>query len=233
MPYYYYDATYILLIPALLFAVIAQIMVKSTFEKYSRVYSARGVSACHVVRDILDANGLYDVSIERVSGNLTDHYDPRSNVIRLSDTVYDSTSVASIGVAAHEAGHAIQYAQGYVPIKIRNAIIPVTKLGSSLAVPLVLVGMLFPRNLDWLITVGIMLYVMVVLFQAITLPVEFNASRRALNILETKYILENEEIRQARSVLRAAAMTYVAAMFSALMSLIRLILISDRGRRRR
>ncbi len=165
-----------------------------------------------------------------MSGNLTDHYDPSANVIRLSDSVYNSTSVAAIGVAAHEVGHAIQHAQGYAPIKIRQAIIPITQIGSSLALPLVFIGMLIGA-LQWLIPIGIFLYTGVVLFQAVTLPVEFNASGRALKTLDENVILYKSEVKMAKKVLTAAAMTYVAAMFSSLMSLLRLILISNRNRR--
>ena len=230
----YFDPTYLIVLPALIFAMIAQIKVKSTFEENSRVFSRRGLTAYQAVREILDSNGLYNVMIEHVSGDLTDHYDPKSNVIRLSDSVYNSTSVAAIGVAAHEAGHAIQYAQGYFPIKIRSAIIPVTQLGSRLAMPLVLIGLLFHNSLGWLVTVGIILYTAVVLFQAVTLPVEFNASHRALQILDSKYMLDAEELKKAKSVLSAAAMTYVAAMFSALLSLLRLIVLANgRNNRRR
>lgn len=230
----YFDPTYLIVLPALIFAMIAQIKVKSTFEENSRVFSRRGLTAYQAVREILDSNGLYNVMIEHVSGDLTDHYDPKSNVIRLSDSVYNSTSVAAIGVAAHEAGHAIQYAQGYFPIKIRSAIIPVTQLGSRLAMPLVLIGLLFHNSLGWLVTVGIILYTAVVLFQAVTLPVEFNASHRALQILDSKYMLDADELKKAKSVLSAAAMTYVAAMFSALLSLLRLIVLANgRNNRRR
>ena len=227
----YFDSTYLIVIPAIIFALIAQLMVKSSFNKYSKIKNEYGYTARDVARRILDDNGLYNVNIEYISGNLTDHYDPSSNVIRLSDTVYNSTSVAAIGVAAHEVGHAIQHAQGYSPIKIRQTIIPITRIGSSLAVPLVLVGMLFSA-LEWLIPVGIFLYTGVVFFQAVTLPVEFNASSRALKTLETNNILQPGEIKMSKKVLTAAAMTYVAAMFSSLMSLLRLILIANRGRRR-
>ena len=227
----FWDSTYLIILPAIIFALIAQIKVKSTFSKYSNEHNQHGYTAREIARKILDNNGLYNIQIENVSGNLTDHYDPSANVIRLSDTVYNSTSVAAIGVAAHEVGHAIQHAQGYTPIKIRQAIIPITQIGSNLAVPLVLVGMLFSA-LDWLIPVGIFLYAGVVLFQAVTLPVEFNASSRALKTLDENVILHKSEIKMAKKVLSAAAMTYVAAMFSALMSLLRLILLSNRGRRR-
>lgn len=227
----YFDSTYLIVLPAIIFALIAQVMVKSTFNKYSKEKNEHGYTAREVARRILDENGLHNVQIEYISGNLTDHYDPSANVIRLSDTVYNSTSVAAIGVAAHEVGHAIQHAQGYSPIKIRQAIIPITRIGSNLAVPLVLIGMIFGA-LDFLIPVGIFLYAGVVFFQAVTLPVEFNASNRALKTLDENVILYKGEIKMAKKVLTAAAMTYVAAMFSSLMSLLRLILISNRGRRR-
>lgn len=227
----FWDSTYWIILPAIIFSFIAQIKVKSTFSRYSHQNNQHGYTACDVARRILDDNGLYNVQIEYIRGNLTDHYDPSSNVIRLSDTVYNSTSVAAIGVAAHEVGHAIQYAQGYTPIKIRQAIIPITQIGSNLALPLVLVGLLFSA-LNWLIPVGIFLYAGVVLFQAVTLPVEFNASSRALKTLDSNLILYKDEVRMAGKVLSAAAMTYVAAMFSALLSLLRLILLSNRGRRR-
>lgn len=227
----YFDSTYLIVLPAIIFALIAQVMVKTTFSKYSSESNQHGYTAKEVARKILDENGLYNVSIEYISGNLTDHYDPSSNVIRLSDSVYNNTSVAAIGVAAHEVGHAIQHAQGYAPIKIRQAIIPITQIGSNLAVPLVLIGMLFSA-LQWLIPVGIFLYTGVVLFQAVTLPVEFNASGRALKTLDENVILYKDEVRMAKKVLTAAAMTYVAAMFSSLMSLLRLILLSNRNRRR-
>ncbi|MCI5945656.1 MAG: zinc metallopeptidase [Oscillospiraceae bacterium] len=226
-----YDPTYILVIPALIFALVAQCMVKSTFSKYSQIRNRRGVTAAEVARKILDENGLYDVRIERVSGELTDHYDPRTNVVRLSDSVYNSTSVAAVGVAAHETGHAIQHSVGYAPIKIRNAILPVAQIGSQAAMPLVLIGLIFSRSLGFLIDVGIIVYVAVVLFQLVTLPVEFNASGRALHILEGSYILENDENKMAKKVLTAAAMTYVAALFSALTTLLRLVLISNNRRR--
>lgn len=229
---FYFDPTYLIVLPALIFAMIAQYRVSSNFQKYSKVGNRRNVTAQEVVQQILNENGASDVRIERVSGNLTDHYDPRSNVIRLSDSVYGSTSVAAIGVAAHEAGHALQYAEGYFPIKLRNFIIPVTQIGSKLAVPLVILGLIFSSSLGWLVSAGIFLYTGVVFFQAVTLPVEFNASRRALRILEDRYILEEDETKMAKKVLGAAAMTYVAAMFSALLTLLRLIVISGGNRRR-
>ena len=225
----FYDPTIILLIPAMIFSLIAQAMVKSTFSKYSNVRNGRGLTGAEAARAILDSNGLSNVRIEHISGELTDHYDPRANVIRLSDSVYNSTSVAAVGVAAHEAGHAVQYAENYFPIKVRNSIIPVTRFGSSLSTPLVLLGIIF--SWDFLITAGILLFCAVVLFQAVTLPVEFNASGRALRTLRDSCILEGDEVKEAKRVLTAAAMTYVAAMVSALLSLLRLILISNRRRR--
>lgn len=225
----YWDSTIIILIPAIIFSIAAQIMVKSAFSKYSKVRNSRGLTGADAAREILDRNGLTNVRIEHISGSLTDHYDPRANVIRLSDDVYGSATVAAVGVAAHEAGHAVQYAEGYYPIKIRNAIIPVTRFGSSLSTPLVILGLLL--SWDFLITAGILLFCAVVLFQAITLPVEFNASGRALKTLRSSHFLEDDEMKGARSVLTAAAMTYVAAMLSALLSLVRLLVILGRRRR--
>lgn len=225
----YWDSTIIILIPAIIFSIVAQIMVKSAFSEYSKVRNSRGLTGADAAREILDRNGLTNVRIEHISGSLTDHYDPKANVIRLSDNVYGSATVAAVGVAAHEAGHAVQYAEGYYPIKIRNAIIPVTRFGSSLSTPLVILGLVL--SLDVLITAGILLFCAVVLFQAITLPVEFNASGRALKTLRSSHFLEDDEMKGARSVLTAAAMTYVAAMLSALLSLVRLLVISGRRRR--
>lgn len=225
----YWDSTIIILIPAIIFSIVAQIMVKSAFSEYSKVRNSRSLTGADAAREILDRNGLTNVRIEHISGSLTDHYDPRANVIRLSDDVYGSATVAAVGVAAHEAGHAVQYAEGYYPIKIRNAIIPVTRFGSSLSTPLVILGLVL--SLDVLITAGILLFCAVVLFQAITLPVEFNASGRALKTLRSSHFLEDDEMKGARSVLTAAAMTYVAAMLSALLSLVRLLVISGRRRR--
>ncbi len=227
----FWDPTYIIVLPAVIFAMIAQFKVSSTFNKYSNVRNSQGYTANEVARKILDENGLYHIQIEHISGNLTDHYDPSANIIRLSDSVYGNSSVAAIGVAAHEVGHAIQHAQGYTPIKIRQAIIPITQIGSKLAVPLILIGLIFSA-LDFLIPVGIFLYAGVVLFQAVTLPVEFNASGRALRTLDERAILMPDEVRMSKKVLSAAAMTYVAAMFSALLSLLRLIVIASGGRRR-
>lgn len=231
MPYFYVDRYYwILIIPTMLFAFWAQSRVSSTFNKYSRVMSQGGYTAAEICRRILDSNGLYHVRIEHISGNLTDHFDPSTNVVRLSDTVYGSRSVASIGVAAHEVGHAIQYAVGYVPIRVRAAIIPITNFGSKLSMPLILLGFLF----QWqpIVNLGIILFSLMTLFQLVTLPVELNASRRALKTLEGDSILYGEEVSQAKSVLTAAALTYVAALLTSAAQLLRLILIYGRRNNR-
>ena len=231
MPYFYVDRYYwILIIPTMLFAFWAQSRVSSTFNKYSRVMSRGGYTAAEICRRILDSNGLYHVRIEHISGNLTDHFDPSTNVVRLSDTVYGSRSVASIGVAAHEVGHAIQYAVGYVPIRVRAAIIPITNFGSKLSMPLILLGFLF----QWqpIVNLGIILFSLMTLFQLVPLPVELNASRRALKTLEGDSILYGEEVSQAKSVLTAAALTYVAALLTSAAQLLRLILIYGRRNNR-
>ena len=227
----YWDQTIIILIPALIFSLIAQLMVKGTFSKYSGVRNSRGYTGADAARAILDRNGLSYIRIEHINGELTDHYDPGANVIRLSDSVYNNDSVAAVGVAAHEAGHAVQYAEGYGPIKVRSAIIPITQFGSNLSTPLVILGIIFSSNV--LITAGILLFCTVVLFQAITLPVEFNASGRALKVLREEHFLDDDEMKGAKSVLTAAALTYVAAMFSARASLARLLLIRNRNNSRR
>ncbi len=225
--FFYYDYYYlILIVPALLIATWAQFKVNSTFNKYSKIKASRGYTAAQITRNILDENGLYNVSVERVSGNLTDHYDPKANVIKLSDSVYNSTSVAAIGVAAHETGHAIQYAKGYAPIRLRSAVIPLTQIGSTLSMPLILLGFIF--SMRPLVIGGIILFSLVALFQLITLPVEFNASRRALETLENREYLYDEELVGARKTLSAAAMTYVAALLVSLMQLLRLILLFGR-----
>ena len=238
MPYYYYgfDWTYLILIlPCMIFAMIASSNVNSTFKKYSTQYSLRRITGAEAARRVLQHNGVTGVRIERVSGKLTDHYDPKANVIRLSDSVYDSTSTAAIGVAAHEAGHAVQYAREYAPIKLRAAIIPLTNFGSKLAMPLILLGILlaaFGGFSTILVDLGIAAFGLSFVFQLITLPVEFNASRRAIQTIEDAQLLTAEEQRGARKTLRAAAMTYVAAMAVALAQLIRLIMIFGNNRRR-
>ena len=237
MPYYYFDWTYIVLVlPCIILSLWASSNVNSTFKRYSRQFSARRITGAQAAQRVLSANGVNGVRIERVSGNLTDHYDPRSNVIRLSDSVYDSTSTAAIGVACHEAGHAVQYAQNYAPIKLRAAVIPATNLGSKLAMPLILIGVLLSASLEIsysLVYLGIACFGLSLVFQLITLPVEFNASRRAMRAISDVNILTEEEQRGARKTLTAAALTYVAATAVALAQLLRLLMIFGGGRRRR
>ena len=237
MPYFYgFDWTYLVLVlPCVLLSLWASSSVKSTFQKYSTQYSMRRITGADAARRVLSQNGVSGVRIERVSGNLTDHYDPKANVIRLSDGVYDSTSTAAIGVACHEAGHAVQYAQHYAPIKLRAAIIPITNIGSKLAMPLILLGLVltFLEGFSFvLVYLGIACFGLSLVFQLITLPVEFNASHRAIAAIEQGGILTEEEQRGAKKTLKAAAMTYVAATAVSLAQLVRLILIFG-GRRRR
>jgi len=234
------DWTLLLVLPAMVFAMIAQYNVKSTFEKYDRVITARRMSGAEAARRILDRNGLYNVQVERIRGHLNDHYDPRANVIRLSDATYDSVSVAALGVAAHEAGHAVQHATNYLPIKIRSAIIPITRFGSMLAMPIFLIGLLLTSfgYMDnyvggIIMMIGILLFSLTTLFQLVTLPAEFNASSRALKTLEESDLLYGEEVSGARRVLSAAAMTYVAALATSLASLLRLIIIASGASNRR
>ena len=226
--WFYYDWTVLIVLPALLFTIWAQIKVNSSFNKYSGIRTSRGITGADAARRILDANGLYNVRIEKVRGSMTDHFDPRTNVVRLSETVHDVASVAALGVAAHEVGHAIQYARHYAPIKLRSAIIPVTRVGSMLAMPIFILGLLLAN--DAFLLVGIFLYSFVTLFQLATLPVEFNASRRAMKTLEGQGILYGEELSGAKDVLSSAAMTYVAALATSLLSLIRLITLANRRR---
>ena len=225
----YYDMLYIL--PALLLTLIASIAVKSTYARYAKVHAASGITATAAARRILDANGLSHIRIESIPGDLTDHFDPQAGVIRLSDTVRNSTSIAAIGVAAHECGHAIQYAKQYAPIRVRAAFIPVTGVASRLAVPLVLIGTALSFYAQGLLSVayaGIILFAICVVFQLITLPVEFNASRRARQVMASEGILSEKEVVGAGKVLNAAAMTYVAALATAVLQLIRLIGIARR-----
>ena len=231
------DTTILVLIPAMIFAFWAQIRVNSTFKKYAKIPSRRGLTGAEAARRVLDANGLRHITIERVHGHLTDHFDPTAGVIRLSDATYASTSVAAIGVAAHEAGHAVQHAEGYVPIKVRSAIIPLTRFGSFLAMPLFLIG-LFLGSGSYLgygigtifMVTGILFFSFSTLFQLVTLPTEFNASARAMKALEDGGLLAADELPGAKATLSAAAMTYVAALASSLASLLRLILIFNRRR---
>ena len=223
MPYFYFDYYYlILVVPALLLAIWAQVQVKTTYRKYSRVPNSRGMTGAYAAQAVLNFYGITDVRIERVSGNLTDHYDPRSKVIRLSDGVYNSSTVAAIGTACHEAGHAAPHAENYAPIKIRNAIIPVCNIGSTIGRPLALIGWIFSFSI--LIYVGLGLYAAVFIFQVATLPVEFNASRRAIKVIDETQLLRDDEIGGAQKVLPAAAMTYVASMMVSLANLLRLLL---------
>ena len=225
----YFDSTILILIPAILFALWAQFRVKNTYAKYSREFA--GLTGAETARMVLEMNGVNDVTIEPIAGELTDHFDPKTNTIRLSKGVYDVTSVAAVGIAAHEAGHAVQYAVGYSPIKLRTAIIPVTQIGSTLSWPILLVGLLLGS--ETLAMAGVLLFCAVVLFQLVTLPVEFNASNRALDTLGASGYLQEEQLNGAGKVLRAAAMTYVAALAQALAQLLRLLMIANRGNRRR
>ena len=236
MPYYGFgiDMSYVILVlPCILLSLWASSNVNSTFKKYSRQFSSRGLTGAEAARRVLSAHGVGNVRIERVSGNLTDHYDPRTNVIRLSDNVFGNTSTAAIGVACHEAGHAVQYAQGYAPIKLRAAIIPVTNFGSRLAMPLILIGLLLAAfgNLSViLIDLGIACFGLSLVFQLVTLPVEFSASNRALRAIADSNLLTEDEQAGARKTLRAAALTYVAATAVAFAQLLRLILLFGRRR---
>lgn len=235
-PYYYgFDWTYLVIVlPCILLSLWASSRVNSTFKRYSKQLSARHITGAEAAQRVLRASGVYGVQVQHVSGNLTDHYDPKSNVIRLSDSVYNSTSVAAIGVACHEAGHAVQYAQHYFPIKVRAAIIPITNIGSKLAMPLILLGIVlsFLGNFSYtLVYLGILCFALTLVFQLVTLPVEFNASRRALEAIDQADLLSSDERRGAKKTLSAAAMTYVAATAVALAQLLRLILLFGRRRR--
>lgn len=227
--FYGFDSTYFLVLLGVLLSAVASSKVKTTFAKYQRVRSMSGMTGAEAAGRILRSAGIYDVQIQRVSGNLTDHYDPRNKILRLSDSVYGSTSIAAIGVAAHECGHAVQHDKGYTPLSIRSALVPIANFGSQLAWPIFFAGLIFA--IDPLLSVGIILFLGAVLFQLITLPVEFNASSRALNMLQSNGILGAEEIRGTRKVLRAAALTYVASLAASVLQLLRLIILAG-GRRR-
>lgn len=238
MPYLYrFDWTYLVIVlPCLLLSLWASSQVKNTFQRYSSQISAKHITGADAARRVLQFHGITNVRIEHVSGNLTDHYDPSNNVIRLSDNVYASPSTAAIGVACHEAGHAVQYAQNYFPIKIRAAIIPITNFGSKLAMPLILLGIIlstFGSFSYTLVYVGIACFSLSLIFQLITLPVEFNASRRAINAIEESNILTISEMVGAKKTLKAAAMTYVAAVAVSLAQLLRLLILFGGGRKRR
>ena len=228
---FYFDWTILIVLPAFIISIWAQVKVSSTFNKYSTIYTRRGMTGASAARRILDENGLYDIGIERVRGNLTDHFDPKANVIRLSDSVYDSGSAAAIGVAAHEAGHAVQHARNYFPIKVRMAAVPMTRIGSMLAIPLFFIGLIMAS--DYLMLLGIVLYSFIAFFQLVTLPVEFNASARAISVLRSTQILSDDEITAAKKVLTAAALTYVAALLTSLLTLLRLIILAGGRSNRR
>ncbi len=237
MPYFYgFDSTYLLLVlPCIILSLWASANVKNTFKRYSKQLSSRRITGALAAQQVLRAHGVHNVRIERIGGDLTDHYDPKANVIRLSDSVYDSTSTAAIGVACHEAGHAVQYAENYGPIKLRAAIIPITNIGSRLAMPLILLGVVltFLENFSYFfIYLGIGCFALSLVFQLITLPVEFNASRRAMTAIDQSNLLTDEEQRGARKTLSAAAMTYVAATALALAQVLRLLSIFGRRSRR-
>lgn len=222
--FWYYDSTYILVIIGALLCLLASAQVKSTYAKYQKVRSLSGMTGAQAAERILQYSGIYDVRIARVSGNLTDHYDPRSKVLNLSDAVYDNNSVAAIGVAAHECGHAIQDNQGYAALRFRAALVPVANFGATISWPIIILGVVFGYSQS-LINIGIILFSSVVIFQLVTLPVEFNASRRAVNVLNDSGILYDEEIKYTKKVLGAAALTYVAGAASVILQLLRLVLL--------
>ncbi|MBP7059168.1 MAG: zinc metallopeptidase [Lachnospiraceae bacterium] len=226
---YYFDPTYILVIIGVIICAIASLNVNSTFKRYSKVRSVSGMTGREVAEKILQINGIYDVRVEHIAGNLTDHYDPRDKVLRLSDSVYNSQSVAAIGVAAHECGHAVQDQVNYAPLDIRGAMVPAVNFSSKLAWPLILIGLIFNSSMSYyIIMAGVVLFSLAVLFQIVTLPVEFNASHRALAILENNSVLEDSELKGVRKVLGAAALTYVASALSAILQLLRLLLLANR-----
>lgn len=228
--YYYFDPTYILVIVCAIISLFASARVEAVFNKYSRVAAASGLTGAEAAQRILHAAGIYDVSVEHVSGKLSDHYDPGKKVLRLSDSTYSSRSVAAIGVAAHECGHAIQHQQEYAPLSLRTFLVPVTNIASKAAIPIIILGCILSYN-QTLIQVGIFAFSFAVIFQLVTLPVEFNASSRALTMLKEQQILDQYEVPMSRKVLRAAAMTYVAAAAASIIQLLRLILLFG-GRRR-
>ena len=232
MGYYYWDPTYILVVIGAVICMIASARVKGTFNKYSQLRSMSGMNGAQVAQRVLQAAGIYDVQVRHVSGSLTDHYDPRTKTVNLSDPVYNATSVAALGVAAHECGHAIQHAKSYAPLSIRSALVPIANFGSMLAWPVILIGLLFnTRSSGLIIDIGILLFSAAVLFQLVTLPVEFDASRRALVMLRTQGILADDELKYTRRVLKSAALTYVASAAAAILQLLRIILITN-GRSR-
>lgn len=229
---FYFDPTYTLVLIGVVLSLLASGRVKSTFAKYSGMRNTRGITGAEAAERILHGAGIYDVRVEHVSGNLSDHYDPRSKVLRLSDSVYGQTSVAAVGVAAHECGHAIQHASGYAPLKFRSVLVPIANFGAKIAWPLILIGLLFNSNSSFLlINIGIIAFSAAVLFQLVTLPVEYNASNRAIRIIADTGLMQGEEIKAAKKVLSAAALTYVASAATAILQLLRIILLTG-GRRR-
>lgn len=226
MPYFFWDPTFILLIPAVILAIYAHSKVRSTYARFSEVTTAKRLSGAEVAEDLLRRRGIHDVTIEEVPGKLTDHYDPRDRTLRLSSDIFRGKSVAAVGIAAHEVGHAIQHNEGYRPMRIRGALVPVANIGSSLAFPLILFGFFF--QITGLMDLGIIFFTAAVLFQLVTLPVEFNASSRAMATLESGGYLVGQEPDQARKVLNAAALTYVAATAMAVLQLLRLIILRGR-----
>lgn len=232
MPFFYFDYYYIILIvPVIIASLIIQARLKSTYAKYSKIGNARNITGAQAAQMVLGYYGIHDVTIEHVSGKLSDHYDPRSKVIRLSDGVFNGSSIAAVGVACHEAGHAAQHAEAYAPIKVRNLILPVCNIGSTLSMPLLIAGVIF--GYEPLIWIGIGFFSFVALFQLITLPVEFNASRRALSVIESNGLLSFEEKNGAAKVLKMAAMTYVAALATSIAQILRLVLLYGGRRNRR
>ena len=228
----YFDPTYFLVLIGVVLSLIASGRVKSTFSKYSNVRNSRGLTGAQAAEQVLHRAGIYDVRIERVGGNLTDHYDPRSKVLRLSDSVYGQTSVAAVGVAAHECGHAIQHAKGYAPLKLRSTLVPIANFGSKIALPLIIFGLFISgESSTLLINLGIIAFLGAVLFQLITLPVEFNASNRAIRMIADSGMMQGEEIQGAKKVLSAAALTYVASAATAILQLLRILILTG-GRRR-
>ncbi len=230
-PYYGYDPTIFLVLLGAAVCLLASFKMNSTFRKYSQVRNHSGLTGRDAAEQVLRGAGLYDVRVEHVSGNLTDHYDPRSKVLRLSDATYNSTSVAAVGVAAHECGHAIQHATGYVPLKIRGSLVPAANFGSTIAWPLILIGLIIGGSMSsLLLNIGIIAFSLAVLFQLVTLPVEFDASKRAVQILGGSGMLSGAELKETRKVLQAAALTYVAGAASAILQLLRIVLIAGRRR---
>ncbi len=224
-PMFYFDPTYILVLIGVILSMAASARVNSTYSRYARVGSRCGMTGAEAARQLLNSQGIYDVTIRRVSGRLTDHYDPRSKTVNLSDSVYGSTSIAAIGVAAHECGHAMQDAQGYAPLRIRGALVPAANFGAALAWPLIIIGLFLGAGGPALVQIGILLFSLSVLFQLVTLPVEFNASSRALRLLDERGILAGQEVDQTRKVLSAAALTYVAAAAASILQLLRLLIL--------